>query len=156
MIQRIQTLFLIVAGISAIALFFLPVASFLTEYYYLKLYLYSLKNMTPNSELQFGILTVFPLLLVNLGILLSIVVAIFDYKNRIRQVKFVRLALFLSMLLMLGIFLLYPNIVSGKTDASPEFEIGAYVPIINLLFLFLANRHILKDERIVRSSSRLR
>jgi hypothetical protein len=42
------------------------------------------------------------------------------------------------------------------SEAVSEFEIGAYIPIINLLFLFLANRSILKDEKLVRSVDRLR
>jgi hypothetical protein len=156
MLQRIQTLFLAIVAITTIVLFFMPIASFLSEFHYLKLYLYAIKNFTPHSELQFGIMAVLPLLLVNAGILISVAAAIFDYRNRIRQVKLVRFALLLSMLLMLGILLFYPNLVSKKLETSPEFEIGAYIPIINLLFLFLANRYILRDERLVRSTSRLR
>jgi len=156
MLQRIQTLFLGIVAITTVVLFFMPTASFLSDFHYLKIYLYTIKDMTPQSELQFGIMTVLPLLLVNTGIFVSVVMAIFTYKNRISQVKMVRFALLLSMLLMLGILLFYPNLVSKRLDISPEYEIGAYIPIINLLLLFLANRYILKDERLVRSTSRLR
>jgi hypothetical protein len=156
MLQRIQTLFLGMVAVTTIILFFVPAASFLSEFHYLKLYLYAIKDMTPQSELQFGIMTVLPLLLVNAGVFLAVVAAVFNYKNRITQIKTVRFALLLSMLLMLGILLFYPNLVSKKLDISAEYEIGAYIPILNLLFLLLANRYIRKDERLVRSADRLR
>lgn len=156
MLQRVQNLFLGIVAITTVILFFLPAASFLSDFHYLKLYLYAIKDMTPQSELQFGIMTVLPLLLVNTGIFLAVVAAFFNYKSRNSQVKMVRFALLLSMLLMLGILLFYPNLVSKKLDISAEYEIGAYIPIINLLLLFLANRYIMKDERLVRSTSRLR
>ena len=95
------------------------------------------------------------LAVLNLVLVLSLV-TIFRYKNRISQVKLVRFTLLLSMLLIVGIFVLYPNIVMKTSEAVSEFEIGAYIPIINLLFLFLANRSILKDEKLVRSVDRLR
>jgi len=58
--------------------------------------------------------------------------------------------------MIVGIFVLYPNIVVKAQEAEYEFLTGAYIPIINLLFLFLANRFILKDEKLVRSVDRLR
>jgi len=156
MLQRIQTLFLAIVVLASAALFFVPIISFLSDLFYLKLYLYEFRNLTPNSEIQFSFTTVLPLLLINGGIFGLSLYTIFKYKNRIQQVKLVRLSLLLSMLMIVGIFVLYPNIVTKSTEASSEFEIGAYIPIINLLFLFLANRYILKDEKFVRSMDRLR
>jgi hypothetical protein len=156
MIQRIQTLFLALTAIIGTIMFFVPLASFISDFYYLKLYVYAFENQTPGSELQFGIITVLPLILINAAIVLLSVYTIFKYKNRILQIKLVRFTMLLSMLLIVGVFVLYPNVVINQTDAVTEFEIGAYVPIINLLFLFLANRFIVKDERLIRSMDRLR
>jgi len=156
MLQRIQTLYLLVVVVTSIVMFFVPLVSFLSDLLYLKLYVYEFKNLTPDSEVQFSFTTVLPLALINAGVLILSLVTIFRYKNRISQVKFVRFNLLLSMLLIVGIFVLYPNIVLRTSEAVSEFEIGAYIPIINLLFLFLANRNILKDEKLVRSVDRLR
>ena len=156
MLQRIQTIFLLVVVVTSIVMFFVPLISFISDLLYLKLYIYKFQNLTPDSDVQFGFSTVLPLTLINVGVLVLSLVTIFRYKNRISQVKLVRFTLLLSMLLIVGIFVLYPNIVMKTSEAVSEFEIGAYIPIINLLFLFLANRSILKDEKLVRSVDRLR
>jgi len=156
MLQRIQTLFLLVVVITSAIMFFVPLISFISELFYLKLYVYEFRNLTPDSEVQFGFTAVLPLMLINAGVLILSFITIFMYKKRILQIRLVRFTLLLSMLLIVGIFVLYPNIVIKSTEAASEFDIGAYIPIINLLFLFLANRYILKDEKLVRSADRLR
>ncbi len=156
MIQRIQTLFLALTAVLAVVMFFVPLATFLSDFYYLELYTYAFENKTPGSDLQFGIITVLPLILINAAVVIISLFTIFKYKNRVLQIRLVRFTMLLSMLLIVGIFLLYPNVVIKQTEASTEFEIGAYIPILNLLFLFMANRFIVKDERLVRSMDRLR
>lgn len=156
MIQRIQTVFLALATITALAMFFTPLATFFSEFHYLRLYLYKFENTTPGSDLQFSFITVLPILAINAGVVGISLYTIFKYKNRILQIKLVRFAMLLSMLLIVGIFVLYPNVVLKQIEAESEFNIGAYIPIINLLFLFLANRYIVKDERLIRSMDRLR
>jgi hypothetical protein len=156
MLQRIQTLYLIVVMITSIALFFLPLISFVSDLFYLKLYLYEFRNLTPDSEIQFSLTTVLPMLVINAAVVILTLVTISKFKNRILQVRLVRFTLLLSILMIVGIFVLYPNIVMNNTEAISEFEVGAYIPIINLLFLFLANRSILKDEKLVRSMDRIR
>jgi hypothetical protein len=156
MLQRIQTLYLLIVVISSIFIFFVPLASFISDLLYLKLYVYKFQNLTPDSDIQFGFTTILPLVIINAGIVGLTLLAISRYKNRILQVKLVRFTLLLSMLLIVGIFVLYPNRVFKTSEAVSEFETGAYIPIINLLFLFLANRNILRDEKLVRSVDRLR
>lgn len=156
MLQRIQTLYLLIVVITSIVMFFFPLLIFISDFFYLKLYLYKFENLTPDSDVVFKFTTVLPLTLVNAGIIALSLLAILRYKNRVSQVKLVRFTLLLSMLMIVGVFVLYPNIVVKSTEAVSEFEIGAYIPIINLLFLFLANRNILKDEKLVRSVDRLR
>jgi hypothetical protein len=156
MLQRIQTLYLFAVVITSIAMFFLPLVSFVSDLLYLKLYVYEFRNLTPDSDVHLSFTTVLPLTLINSGVLVLSLLTIFRYKNRISQVKLVRFNLLLSMLLIVGIFVLYPNLVLKTSDAASDFETGAYIPIINLLFLFLANRNILKDEKLVRSVDRLR
>lgn len=156
MLQRLQSLFLLVVVITSVLMFFVPLVSFISDLVYLKLFVYEFVNLTPGSEVQFSFTTVLPLTLLNLGVLAISLWTIFRFKNRITQIKLVRFTLLLSMLMIVGIFVLYPNIIAKSTDAVSEFEAGAYIPIINLLFLFLANRYILKDEKLIRSVDRLR
>ncbi len=154
--QRIQTLYLALVVITSIAMFFVPLVSFISDLLYLKLYVYEFRNLTPDSAVHFSFTTVLPLVLINTLVILLSLFTIFNYKNRILQVRLVRFNLLLSILLIVGIFVLYPNIVANTAEAVSEWDTGAYVPIINLLFLFMANRSILKDEKLVRSMDRLR
>ena len=154
--QRIQTVFLILVLITSVSMFFLPLISFLSDLLYLKLYVFEFQNLTPDSEVHFSFATVLPLLLVHLLVIALTLVTIFTFKNRILQIRLVRFSMLLTILLIVGIFFLYPNIVMNTVEAQTEWESGAYMPIINMLFLFLANRSILKDEKLVRSVDRLR
>lgn len=156
MIQRIQTLFLLIVAIFGTVMLFFPVASFLSELYYFKLFVYEFRNMTPGTEIEFGLMAVLPLLGISIAVIGLSLFALFKYKNRILQVRLVRFTMLLCMLLIVGIFFLYPNLITKTTQAASEFELGAYIPIINMLFLFLANKYILKDEKLVRSMDRLR
>ncbi|MCF8368672.1 MAG: DUF4293 domain-containing protein [Bacteroidales bacterium] len=156
MLQRIQTLFLLVVVVLGIVLFFVPIASFLAELYYFKLFVYEFRNLTPDTEIEFGLTAVLPLLVLNIGVIGLSAYSISSFKNRILQIRLVRFTMLLCMLMIVGIFVLYPNLISASTEANSEFEAGAYLPIVNLLFLFLANRYILKDEKLIRSMDRLR
>jgi len=156
MIQRKQTLFLILAALCGIALFFFPLVSFYSELNTFKLYVYDFRNMDPSSDISFGIMTVLPLIIVNTAIILLSIFTVLKYKNRILQVKLVRFNMLLTIFFVAGVFFLYPRLAEEHISANPEFDMGVYFPIGILLFLYLANIFILKDEKLVRSMNRLR
>ncbi|MCB0805674.1 MAG: DUF4293 domain-containing protein [Bacteroidales bacterium] len=156
MIQRIQSLFLFLVVILGILMFFSPLASFFSEMHNLKLYVYKLENMVPGSEIQFGFTTILPLLLFNIAITLLSGYTIFLYKNRILQIKLIRFCMLLNMFIIVGVFFLYPRLIETRVEGETEFGFSAYLPLVSLLFLYLANRYILKDEKLVRSIDRLR
>lgn len=156
MIQRKQTLFLFLAALCGMALYFFPLVSFYSELNTFKLYVYEFKNMDPSSDITFGIMTVLPLIIVSASIIILSIFTIFKYKNRILQVKLVRFNMLLTIFFVAGVFFLYPMLVEEYISADPEFDIGVYFPIGILLFLYLANIFILKDEKLVRSLDRLR
>lgn len=156
MIQRKQTLFLILAAVCGVAMYFFPLVSFYSELNTFKLYVYDFKNMAPSSDIAFGIMTVLPLIVVSAAIILLSIYTIFKYKNRILQVKLVRFNMLLTIFFVAGVFFLYPRLAEKHISANPEFEMGVYFTIGILLFLYLANIFILKDEKLVRSLDRLR
>ena len=156
MLQRIQTLFLLGVVVLGIMMFFFPVESFYSDSYTLKMYLYTIQNMTPGSDLQFGFTTTLPLLAINIAILGISLYTIMKFKNRILQIKLVRFCMLLTMFMIVGIFFLYPQLIEKHVEGSTEFGFSAYLPLISLLLLYMANRYIVKDERLVRSVDRLR
>ena len=158
MIQRIQTVFLILAFLAAIALFFFPFAGIYSDLHTYKLFIYGFRNMVPDEEPAFSFMTVFPLLFLNILTAGFCLTSIFLYKDRIRQLRFVRLGLFTDVILIGLVFFVYAGIVENKLGASLNYldEAGIYFPLIVMLFLILANRFIVRDERLVRSVDRLR
>lgn len=97
-----------------------------------------------------------------IGVALIAIVSIFLYKNRPLQVKFAAGGLlFLTIYIAFLLFVKVDGLEKGITDlyAAPIVnynKIAVSFPILQLLLFILAQRAIRKDERIVRSSDRLR
>jgi len=82
------------------------------------------------------------------------VISIFRYKDRKSQFVLGRLNIILNFIL-LGLFVYRSQTLSGETDVS-EKGIGILLPIFSIVFLVLANKAIKKDEDLVKSVDRLR
>jgi hypothetical protein len=114
--------------------------------------------MVPGEASQFNNTAVIPLAAVN-GIMgIIVLVSIFVYKNRIMQMRLVRLAILLDIILVALVFFIYAGIIERTLFVTPDYmsEAGIYFPLAALVFLILANRYIQRDERMVRSIDRLR
>ena len=136
MIQRIQTLYLIGAAVvTGVLPFFVP------------LWLDSNKVATYfTAELSY-------ILLFGGSTILSLV-SIFLYKTRQHQFVLGRLNMILN-LILLGLLIYYSITLSGD-GASSEKGIGLVLPFVSIVLLVLANKAIQKDEKLVKSSNRLR
>ena len=136
MIQRIQTLFLLIVGlISGVLPFFL------------------------NLWVEVGGKEVFAqdqviVSLVFYVVTVLAVVSIVMYKKRQNQFVVNRLNMILN-LFLLGFFVYRSLNLSGETVVS-EKGIGMLIPVFSIVFLVLANRAIKKDEDLVKSVDRLR
>lgn len=80
--------------------------------------------------------------------------AIFLYNNRKLQTVINRLNIMLN-LILLGVFVFRALTMSGAT-AVAEKGIGMFIPILSIVLIVLANRAIRKDEQLVKSVDRLR
>ncbi len=143
MIQRIQTLFLILALlVSAGLIFVFP--------------LWILNNgfVTAMDTISSADLFVKPIgILFILSAILSFT-SIFQYNNRKFQLLLNRLNILINFLL-LGLIVYHVQNLSGETKVS-EKGIGSFLPIITIFLLVFANKFINKDEDLVKSVDRLR
>ena len=136
MLQRIQTVYLLVAaGISA-GLIFL---------FHLWINTEGINVFAKDETLYFGLF---------LGSAALSLISIFRYKDRQSQFVLGRLNIILNFFL-LGLFVYRSLSLSGETDVS-EKGIGIILPIFSIVFLVLANKAIKKDEDLVKSVDRLR
>ena len=88
------------------------------------------------------------------GSALLALISIFLYRNRQNQFVLNRLNIILN-LFLLGFFVYRSLSLSGETSVSQK-GIGMLIPVFSIVFLVLANRAIKKDEDLVKSVDRLR
>ncbi len=81
-------------------------------------------------------------------------IAIFQFKKRQLQFVMGRLAI-LTNLILLGIVVYFSQNLSGEINVS-EKGIGLLIPILTIVFVVIANKSIKKDEELVKSVDRLR
>ena len=136
MIQRIQTIYLLVAAILSAGLIFV-------------FHLWTNSEEVPvfakDNLLYLGLF---------LGSALCSLVALFSFKNRKFQFVLGRLNIIINFIL-LGFFVYQSLMPPGESQIS-EKGVGIFIPILSIVLLVLANRAIKKDEDLVKSVDRLR
>ena len=153
MIQRIQTIYLLLVVILSSLLFFVPVAGWIIDGV-------SQQQLTFMGVVADGVgvgnLPTWSLSTLSVIIPLVTFVSIFLYKRRILQI---RMNVF-NILLMIGYYILLTLLIwlgNAPENVTDWFiEIIACVPLVNVILSALAIRAILKDEALVRSLNRIR
>lgn len=145
MIQRIQTIWLALAGACLAALFFVP-----NEF--IAVISTGEQGAAPTnfySNLAGPIM---------LGLaMIATLGSIFLFANRPQQARIVRLAL-LDTFLFMVIAGLLTYVDFQKNTSSPQLHLGwaIGIPVVAIIFQFLAMRAIKSDENLVKSADRLR
>jgi peptidoglycan/LPS O-acetylase OafA/YrhL len=139
MIQRIQTLWLLLAAVAA---FLTSTFSFFSGNIIAADQTKKFEELTARSNWLLLVLTI----ILGTGIL----IAIFLYKNRKLQLRTVLTAIILSIANIALYFYQSQKFVEGKPDLT------ALIALVIPVFLVLAARGINKDEKLVKSLDRLR
>ena len=136
MIQRIQTVYLLISAIISAGLIFVFHLWITVD----EVPIYAKDNLI-YLAMFFG------------SALLSLI-SIFSYKKRQSQFVMGRLNIILNFIL-LGLFV-YQLLKSPGESQISEKGVGIFIPIISIVFLVMANKAIKKDEDLVKSVDRLR
>ena len=141
MIQRIQSLWLLLAGIAGLITYKMPLWTG-------KLQDGSIKNFV-GSE--------------NLALFASIVatcvlgfVTIFLFRNRKLQKNLATLGVFLSLGIIALEFFIVDDYKKSLNFMESSWQIGAIMPILMVILFFLAYQGIRNDEKLIKSVDRLR
>lgn len=154
MIQRIQSLYLLlITALMAVTLF-APLAWFTGDAGELRLYAFSLRN----AEGEVVQATAY------LGVVLALAaivpfVTIFQFKRRLFQIRLcaVEMVLLLGSGVMEGVYyFLSRRVFADQTFHMQGFKPSIALPLVCLLFAYLAARAIFRDELMVRASNRIR
>lgn len=129
MLQRIQTIWTLLAVLAAVFLF-----------------------ITGQDVAVFGSVPV-----LNIGCIVLVItgaLSIFSFKNRKRQILLNTISIIINALLI-GVLAYWLLNLSGGID-FPEKGIEPVFPLVAVICLLIANVYIRKDERLVKSVDRLR
>ena len=152
--QRVQTIFLVVAAVSLVAMIFFPVWEVQTENARLTLYtLYyraQLGKDVSEIYLPYSFIAMLALAAATVA-----VISIQKYTNRLLQLKLGAL----NSLLMAGCgfaAVYFAMSLSKNNHAAGEFGLGLYLPFAAMVCNAIANRFIRRDEKLVKDSERIR
>ena len=153
MIQRIQTVYLLIVAALNLAVVFLPLAVIQSGKTF---YVFGASGMSmpePPHELVYP---TWGLMALSAIISLLALVTIFLYKKRILQIRFC----IFNTLLMIGFYALFAFSLWEIATVSQPFHfsmrIAVAFPLVSLILNYLAIRQIGADEALVRSLVRLR
>jgi len=162
MIQRIQTLFLLgIIGCMG-AYIYLPIWEKISQDGVQKMTLdaFGFKTWTLNHQGGWDLLShQFPYILAIGSVLVIIVTiySIFQYKNRLTQIKLGALIALLVMITVgFSVYILLKNEMNFNEGMKGNYKIGFFIPLAALIFNSLANRFIRRDEKLVKSVDRIR
>ncbi len=162
MIQRIQTIFLFLVAVLGIVIFLFPIATFYSDASFFKFFLCSVRDFAPDPFNEMSVTSVqanwlYPLTLsiLQLIVVLIALITIFKFKKRTLQIRLNYLNIFLTVLLVGGIFY-FSTTLEESFNTQAQYGPGGIFPLISIILLFLANHYIKKDEKLIRSADRLR
>ena len=162
MIQRRQTIFMLLSAIISALLFFVPLMSFEANSSVMSFTIFGIEN--PIDTLTHSQSYTWPLIVLTILMTVLPIYTLLRYKKRQHQVKMCQLDLLLN-IVFIGLVFLYYEADIQKVIAAVEgdayqlevaYFIGMAIPLVNLVLEILAIRGIKKDIELLRSIDRLR
>lgn len=153
MLQRIQTVYLLLALVVTITCLCLPIGFFYPEGMGGDVEMYNLCAVGQEEGVSFIVWPLFALLLLTCPINLF---TIFLYNKRPLQASLCMLNIVLICLWIAAYcYYVFCDVIShGGMGFKPAF--ATWLPLVAIIFYLLARRGIISDEKLVRSTDRIR
>lgn len=151
MIQRKQTLYLLLSLVVTVACLCMPVAKLEPQGMGLSTLIYNLGTVVPDRGINFSNWPLFALLVVTIPLEAC---AIFLYRRRPLQAKLCSW----SIVFCLAWYVYYAFALHAAAGDEYAFHLqfAACLPLVAVIALFLARRGVIHDEKLVRSADRIR
>ena len=158
MIQRIQSVFLLLLALAMLSVVFLPIWSKLDPLSNQELVLTATKLTYAHADAGMSVPTSTYIIAVLAAASAAVALfEIFQFRNRFLQLKLGVLN-FLLIVATIGATFYFSGVGEKMLNVKipGTFEAGFYLPTLALMLNLLANRFIRRDEQLVRSIDRLR
>ena len=153
MIQRIQTIYLLVAAILSLLATILPIAAFVPNGG--EAFCMTALHIQDINGAEITGFPVWTVAVFNICSILLSTIAIFGYKNRKKQMRTTRSAILANILaLLIAACATYATLHAFELDF--ELRMGLIAALLAPLFNILAYRGIKHDEELVRAADRIR
>ncbi len=152
MIQRIQSIWLLLAAITISCLIFIPIVTTPVngaEYYLIASGIYQ-----KSGSQKVAVESTTPLLISTIAVAFMSLANIFNFRKRTIQKRIIMA----NVVLIIGLSFWcsqYANKIPGGLETA-NFSVGTFLPMIAILFSILAMRGITNDEKLLKSADRLR
>lgn len=152
MVQRIQSVYLLLIAGLMLAMLFVPLSSFTGVDG--RLFLFKILSITDQQTLQILIAT-WPVVIPVAAVIINSLFTIFLYKNRKLQVKLAGANMPLVLVFYCA-FIYYAWDFMKSYPSTIQIGFALALPIVALIVNMLAVRAINKDEKLIKSLDRIR
>ena len=151
MIQRIQTIYILLAALFMVLFYLLPIATFITDDFAFEFFNCHLTHPDDAKSL----VTLIPLaILPSITVLIS-VISILLFKKRKIQMHLCKInMLLIATTIIVGVF--YFLKIADLVDGSVQYGFAVIFPLLAFVTTAMANSAIKKDDDLVRSADRIR
>lgn len=157
MLQRIQTIWLLLASLVIFGLFIFPYVSYIDLVGLGKKLLVTGEYSAVNNE---AVKQNSSLLLTISTIVVALVpfLTIFQFKNRKLQTKLIYVSIVLVILLGVGLYVSANQVLGtiSQSIGAVNIGVGFFLLPVSIIFLSMALGGIRKDEKLIKSADRLR
>ncbi|MFW5792870.1 MAG: DUF4293 domain-containing protein [Bacteroidota bacterium] len=155
MIQRVQSIYLVLVKIFAIMFLFLPLGRISVEanIFNLNIIGYGLYEHIELPSIAMWMRYI--IIATTIIVLILSVITFFKYKNRPLQIKLNQFNLLLH-ILIIALSFFFLDYFQDIVELEFRYSIAVIFPLLSLIFLLLANKAIKKDEKLVKAADRLR
>ncbi len=156
MIQRKQSLFLLVAVIAYVACLFFPIASIEPKTMGAESMVYNLGIVNGDAGISIEGTCVPLFILIAISTLISFA-TIFFYKNRPLQITLCTVSMLFSLLWYIDYALIYLGIVPMvNLDGAMEVKFAACLPFVSIVLTAMAKKGVKDDEKLIKAADRIR
>jgi hypothetical protein len=158
MLQRIQTVFLMLVALFMLLTFFFPLWTSVGEDGQILNQLFTLRLDQLSTETGELVQIYFPYSIVATMAVASATIALFEitkFNNRLLQMKMGALnSIFMAATMGVGVY--YATDLIKLLNVSGKYGIALFLPAAAMICNVLANRFIRRDDRLVKSVDRIR